>query len=64
MVPHNQLVYIRLAELGWRLRIIVPNRWVDEYSPDGFTPQPYDERVQTFARVRVMLPGSTSVTST
>ena len=57
VVPHNQLVYIRLAELGWRLRIIVPNRWVDEYSPDGFTPQPYDERVQTFARVRVMLPG-------
>ena len=57
VVPHNQLVDIRLAELGWRLRIIVPNRWVDEYSPDGFTPQPYDERVQTFARVRVMLPG-------
>jgi glycosyltransferase involved in cell wall biosynthesis len=57
VVPHNQLVYIRLAELGWRLRIIVPNRWVDEYSPAGFTPQPYDERVQTFARVRVMLPG-------
>ncbi len=57
VVPHNQLVYIRLAELGWRLRIIVPNRWVDEYSPDGFTPQPYDERVQTFARVPVMLPG-------
>jgi glycosyltransferase involved in cell wall biosynthesis len=57
VVSHNQLVYIRLAELGWRLRIIVPNRWVDEYSPDGFEPQPYDERVQTFARVRVAFRG-------
>lgn len=53
IVPHNQLIYIRLAELGWRLRIIVPNLWVDEYSPNGFVTQPYDERVQTFARVRV-----------
>jgi glycosyltransferase involved in cell wall biosynthesis len=57
VVTHNQLVYVRLAELGWDLRMIVPNRWRDEYTPGGFTPQPTHGLVGTFARVRVVLPG-------
>jgi glycosyltransferase involved in cell wall biosynthesis len=58
VVPHNQLVYLRLAELGWELKLIVPNRWADEYSREGFTPRPLDGLVGTFARVRVARPGA------
>lgn len=58
VVPHNQLVYVRLAELGWELKLIVPNRWADDYSQDGFTPRALDERVGTFARLRVARPGA------
>ena len=57
VVTHNQLVYLRLAELGWDVNYVVPNRWRDEYSPEGFTPAPLDGIVGTFARVRVALPG-------
>ena len=57
VVPHNQLVYKRLAELGWDVNYVVPNRWRDEYSPEGFTPQPLEGIVGTFARLRVALPG-------
>ena len=57
VVPHNQLVYLRLAELGWDVNYVVPNRWRDEYSPEGFTPQPLEGIVGTFARLRVALPG-------
>jgi len=57
VVPHNQRVYVRLAERGWDVKLIVPNRWVDEYTPDGFTPQPDDCFRGTFARVRVARPG-------
>ncbi|HLY51354.1 MAG TPA: glycosyltransferase family 4 protein [Solirubrobacteraceae bacterium] len=55
---HNQTVYMRMAELGWRIALIVPNRWRDEYSPDGFIPQPLPGLVGRFARVRVARPGS------
>ena len=58
VVPHNQLVYSRLAELGWEVKLIVPNRWVDEYSPGGFVPEPLEGLVGTFARVRVARPGA------
>jgi glycosyltransferase involved in cell wall biosynthesis len=54
---HNQTVYVRLAELGWDMKLIVPNRWRDEYSPEGFAPQPVDGLIGSFARVRVALPG-------
>jgi glycosyltransferase involved in cell wall biosynthesis len=58
VVPHNQLVYLRLAELGWAMKLIVPNRWRDEYSPAGFTPPPLPGLRGTFARVRVANPGA------
>jgi glycosyltransferase involved in cell wall biosynthesis len=57
VVPHNQLVYLRLAELGWKVKYVVPNRWRDPYDPAGYTPQPLDGIVGTFARVRVARPG-------
>lgn len=57
VVPHNQTVYMRLRELGWEIALIVPNRWRDEYSPDGFTPQPLSGLIGRFARVRVARPG-------
>ena len=57
VVPHNQLTYQRLAELGWDVKYVVPNRWRDDYTPGGFTPAPLDGIVGTFARVRVALPG-------
>ncbi len=58
VVPHNQLVYVRLAEHGWAVKLIVPNRWHDEYSPNGFIPQPVDGLEGTFARVRIARPGA------
>jgi glycosyltransferase involved in cell wall biosynthesis len=58
VVTHNQLVYVRLAELGWKVSMVVPNRWVDEYSPGGFTPQAIDGFAGRFARVRVARPGN------
>ena len=57
VVPHNQLIYVRMAELGWDLKLIVPSLWVDEYSPGGFRTQPVRELVGTFARVRVAVRG-------
>ena len=57
VVPHNQRIYVRLAEHGWDAKLIVPNRWVDEYTPEGFTPQPDECFRGTFARVRVARPG-------
>jgi glycosyltransferase involved in cell wall biosynthesis len=57
VVPHNQRIYVRLAELGWDVMLIVPNRWVDEYTPEGFTPQPDECFSGTFARVRIARPG-------
>ena len=57
VVPTNQLVYVRLAERGWDVKLIVPNRWRDPYSPSGFVPEPIDGLVGTFARLRVARPG-------
>jgi glycosyltransferase involved in cell wall biosynthesis len=58
VVPHNQRVYVRLGERGWDVKLIVPNRWADDYTPDGFTPQPDECFTGTFARVRVARPGA------
>ena len=58
VVPHNQLVYVRLAELGWSVTLIVPNRWADDYTPRGFTPVPVGGFTGHFARVSVARPGN------
>lgn len=58
VVSHNQLVYHRLVEFGWDIHLVVPNRWRDDYSPDGFVPQPHADLKGTFARVRVARPGA------
>jgi glycosyltransferase involved in cell wall biosynthesis len=57
IVPHNQLVYVRLAELGWTLNLIVPHRWRDAYSPAGFVPVAVEGLPGTFTRVRIAQPG-------
>lgn len=57
VVTHNQLVYVRLAEHGWDIRMIVPHRWVDEYSPRGFTPRAAEGLEGAFERIRVARPG-------
>ena len=57
VVPHNQRVYVRLTEHGWDVKLIVPNRWRDDYTPDEFAPQPDECFRGTFARVRIARPG-------
>lgn len=56
-VTHNQTVYVRLAELGWDVHLIVPARWVDEYSPKGYAPVAVDGFTGRFSRVRVAVAG-------
>jgi glycosyltransferase involved in cell wall biosynthesis len=58
VVPHNQLVYVRLAELGWDLRLVTPARWKDDYSPHGFVTEPLEGLVGTFHRMPLALPGA------
>ena len=57
VVPHNQLVYQHLAELGWGVVYVVPSRWRDPYQPEGFAPRPLEGITGTWAPVRVALPG-------
>jgi glycosyltransferase involved in cell wall biosynthesis len=57
VVPHNQRIYVRLAERGWDVKLIVPNRWIDDYTPGVFAPQPDECFTGTFARVRMARPG-------
>jgi len=57
VVTHNQLIYLRLTELGWEPKLIVPDRWKDLYSPQGFTPVPVAGLEQQFVRVRVVNAG-------
>jgi glycosyltransferase involved in cell wall biosynthesis len=55
---HNQLVYVRLGELGWDVAQIVPARWIDPYSPDAFIPQAVDGFAGRFLLVRVARAGN------
>lgn len=57
VVTHNQLVYVRLQEFGWEVRIVLPNRWVDEYSPGGFQPVAIEGFRGRFVRARIARPG-------
>lgn len=58
VVMHNQLVYVRLAELGWNVKYVVPGRWRDDYTPGGFVSEPLDAGEEDFARVPIAFPGS------
>lgn len=58
VVTHNQLIYVRLAELGWNVTILVPARWRDEYRPGGYRPVAVEGFTGRFIRVRVIRPGS------
>ncbi len=55
VVAANQVVYVRLAELGWDVKLIVPNRWTDDYGT--LVPSAVEGFSGAFARVRIALPG-------
>lgn len=55
VVAANQVVYVRLAELGWDVKLIVPNRWTDDYGT--LVPTPVEGFSGSFARVRIALSG-------
>jgi glycosyltransferase involved in cell wall biosynthesis len=57
VVPHNQLVYVRLTELGWEVKYVVPNRWRDQFTPQGFVTQALEGVTGSFVRIRIALPG-------
>ena len=54
---HNQLVYVRLAELGWDVTLLVPARWTDQYSDGFYVPRVIDGFRGRFVRARVVNPG-------
>lgn len=58
VVPHNQIVYTRLSAHGWDVHLVVPNRWVDDYTPEGWAPVAHPTFTGTFCRVRVARPGA------
>jgi UDP-glucose:(heptosyl)LPS alpha-1,3-glucosyltransferase len=56
-LPVNQLVYARLAQRGFRVELITPDAWSDDYSPGGFEPEPVPDLVGHFHPRRVVLEG-------
>lgn len=57
VVTLNQLIYLKLLDLGWDLTMIVPSRWKDEYRPDGFQPTPLPGLEDRMRLVPVALSG-------
>ena len=57
VVPVNQSVYVRLAELGWDPVVVVPDRWRHEYSPEAFAPRPLPGMEDRLMPLRIVLPG-------
>jgi glycosyltransferase involved in cell wall biosynthesis len=56
VIPVNQAVYARLVELGWDVRLAVPDRWHDEYSRE-IRPQALPGLEGRLRPLRVVLPG-------
>jgi UDP-glucose:(heptosyl)LPS alpha-1,3-glucosyltransferase len=57
VVPVNQAVYSPLLNLGWEVLVVVPDRWIHEYSQGVFRPQAAPELEERIAPMRVILPG-------
>lgn len=57
VVPVNQAVYVRLAELGWDPLVVVPGRWRHDFSPDDFAPRPFAGLEGRLLPLPVALPG-------
>ncbi len=57
VLPINQLVYAELAHRGYRVDLIVPARWRNEYTPERFDSIPLPELSRRFHRRRVLFDG-------
>ena len=57
VVPVNQAVYSQLLNLGWEVLVVVPDRWIHEYSQDTFRPETAPELEGRVVPLRVILPG-------
>jgi glycosyltransferase involved in cell wall biosynthesis len=57
VLPVNQHVYTRLAELGWDLTLVVPAYWNHEYQAHAFESRALPELESRFIRFPVVLAG-------
>jgi glycosyltransferase involved in cell wall biosynthesis len=57
VLPVNQVVYRVLVDRGWRVSLVVPNRWRHEYQPGPFPPRPLVGMEDSFVALPVVLPG-------
>lgn len=57
VVPANQSVYARLAELGWDPIVVVPDRWRHEYEAGDFAPVPLPGMEGRLRPLRIVSPG-------
>jgi glycosyltransferase involved in cell wall biosynthesis len=58
VMPVDQGIYVALQRLDWNLSLILPNRWVDSYAPNGHTIEPIEGFVGLFATARIARPGN------
>lgn len=57
VVSVNQEVYRELAERGWDLTIVVPDRWRHDYAEGDVTPRALDGLEASLRPTRIALPG-------
>lgn len=57
VLPVNQLVYAELARRGYRIELVVPDRWRHEYADHPFAALPLPELAGSFHPRRVWLAG-------
>lgn len=58
VLPVNQTVYRVLAERGWDVRIVVPDRWRHEYADGLIRPQPLEGLESALLPLPIVLPGA------
>jgi glycosyltransferase involved in cell wall biosynthesis len=57
VVPVNQVVYRELAQRGWNVTIVVPDRWRHPYSAKPVIPKPIEDMQAQLTALPVALPG-------
>jgi glycosyltransferase involved in cell wall biosynthesis len=57
IVPINQSVYNVVAERGWSIELVVPNRWRHDYATGDVSPQRLPTLKARFHPVPIALPG-------
>jgi glycosyltransferase involved in cell wall biosynthesis len=58
VMPVDQGIHVALQRLGWNLSLILPNRWVDNYAPNGHPIEPIEGFEGLFAKARIARPGN------